>query len=135
MSSGKEAPAVNGKDSTINLLRLFKVQPNHHVVTRHDLTRDYKSPSSFQHAEDVTINNYYTWNSSSTNAPIHKYVTAECTNVYRYNPSSVCWGLLNPHAIRFYAILLVIKLDQTFKIVLKSVPKIVIFLYNIIIFL
>jgi hypothetical protein len=80
----------NDKDSTTNLMRLFKVQPDHQLVTRQDLTRDYNSGTSARslNSDDedenddndddnnnfISINNYYTWNSSITNASIHKYV-------------------------------------------------------------
>ncbi|XP_025419262.1 uncharacterized protein LOC112689662 [Sipha flava] len=78
----------NDKDSTTNLMRLFKVQPDHQLVTRQDLTRDYNSGTSARslNSDDedenddndddnnnfISINNYYTWNSSITNASIHK---------------------------------------------------------------
>lgn len=68
-------------------MRLFKVHPNNQVVTRQDLTRDYNSRTSARpfnshdnednedddgDSEINTINNYYTWNSSITNASFHK---------------------------------------------------------------
>lgn len=77
MSTTADA-AAGSFDSTTNLLRLFETQPNHHVITRQDLTRVYdKSHPAVPPSSDgaaAAINHYYTWNSSSTNASIHKYV-------------------------------------------------------------
>lgn len=89
MSSEKNTK--NKKDSTTNLMRLFKVQPNNQIVTRQDLVRDYNGETSARSSNSddddddndddnnnendiISINNYYTWNSSRTNASIHKYV-------------------------------------------------------------
>jgi len=81
MSSSKDT--AHCKDSTSNLLRLFNDgRPDHRVVTRRDLITDYpagndddndNSPQSSNSDGAVAINNYYTWNSSRTNSPIHKY--------------------------------------------------------------
>lgn len=75
MSQSSSDSSDESKDSETDLLRLYKVQPHNHVVTRQDLNRDYhnESHSTVTHAEPI-INNYYTWNSSRTNATIHKYV-------------------------------------------------------------
>lgn len=87
---------VAATNSTADLLRMFKMQPNHHVVTRQDLAVDYdkSSPATatkidgdddnnddvattsrkIESAGIVPINNYYTWNSHRTNKSFHKYV-------------------------------------------------------------
>lgn len=96
MSSSRDTPQC--KDSSINLLKLFNGgRPDHRVVTRQDLTTDYPSndndnndsPRSPTSDSTVAINNYYTWNSSRTNSPIHKYAwrvrtKADYTRVYKY---------------------------------------------------
>lgn len=79
-------------NSTENLLRLFKVQPTHHVITRQDLVMDYDVDTmtsenskidddnanttlgQVESTETIAINNYYTWNSHRTNKSFHKYV-------------------------------------------------------------
>ncbi|XP_025205023.1 uncharacterized protein LOC112601549 [Melanaphis sacchari] len=79
MSSSKDT--AHCKDSTSNLLKLLNGERlDHRVVTRQDLTTDYPlndddndnstQPSNSESV--VAINNYYTWNSSRTNSPIHK---------------------------------------------------------------
>lgn len=102
------APA-SGRDSTANLLRLFKTQPDHHVVTRQDLTRDYDDdddddncdgtstsscpatpPEGADDSGEVVINNYYTWNSSKTNASILKYVWFSFPFYHRASWSFLC---------------------------------------------
>lgn len=78
-SSATDKTAMDVSRSAANLLRLLKVEPNHRVFTRQDLTKDYDSvPVDPGRVRDVAndtvpINPYYTWNSPRTNAPIHKY--------------------------------------------------------------
>lgn len=86
VADNRDLTTAAGRESAVNLLRLFKVEPTHRVITRQDLQRVYDAnPSSSTAAglsrdtdnengneSNIAINHYYTWNSSQTNASIHK---------------------------------------------------------------
>ncbi|KAE9536550.1 hypothetical protein AGLY_007339 [Aphis glycines] len=103
MSSSRDTPQC--KDSSSNLLKLFNGgRSDHRVVTRQDLITDYSSndddnnnsPRSSTSDNAVAINNYYTWNSSRTNSPIHKERAQIISALHSVKSTSeLCRGLTN----------------------------------------